>query len=129
MASIADFKTNENLETEGAWVELSNGGQVKVARLGNPESERLYTRLAKPYANRRNGVPKDKLKEIMVQVALDAILKDWRNFTDADGNEVPYSRERAAEWLEIRDFREEVLEAAGYKETFQREHVEAASGN
>lgn len=129
---ISAFRTDENLEVEGVWVDLGDGGKVKVARLGNPQHRKVSQALGRPHqAQIRAGRLKPEVAEKLgIQATAQAILLDWEGIEDDDGKLIPYSQEKALELLtELKDFRDTVLEIAGEMETFRAQEIEESVGN
>lgn len=149
-----DFKrlrTDPSREREGVWcgkreideiapdLEWEEGGELLVARANNEDF-----RHALAIDIRKNGDgqrrlrqlrrddPK-KLAEIVDQATIRCmarhVLLDWRGITE-DGVEVPYSPEKAEEYLEhVTDFRDLVSELASDVTLYQEEEAEAVAGN
>lgn len=114
-----NYATVTDLEVNGAWVDADEGVSFLIARAGNRKFNALLLRLAeknKAALKGRNEAAQDRSDAIMVEVMSETILKGWRgdlqiDETDANGNvttvEVgPFSIEKAAKLLAIKDFRE-----------------------
>ena len=133
MNIYSKFKTDENAETNGVWVDIGDGASVKVARLGNPNHEKIMERLRKPYRGilRTGGsLPDSVSTDIAIKGIVDSILLDWDGFQDENGKDLPYSQEAADKLLrEMKDFRELVAFLATEQETFRAEGLKEAAKN
>ena len=128
---IARWKTDETLENEGVWQPAGEGCELKIARLGNPESTRLLRRYERKYRRQiDNGtLSPEKDAEITARVYAEAILLDWRGMKES-GVEVPYSTENAFRLLnEYRELREMVADYAKDAEAYRQAELEDAEGN
>lgn len=124
-----EFATNTDLETEGVWQDLGDGGRVKVARLGNPKWQRAYNKLPHGLRNaassgRLKGAQADEFDKRNARVLAETILLDWDGMEEEDGTPIPYSVEAAEQALfELKDFRTAVVQLAGDMANFQAEEV------
>lgn len=144
------FSTNLEAEKNGVWVNIGEGAEVLVARHQNSRHVEVIRRLTEPVKKlvRNNMLPEDQLEEIMLKAMAEAILLDWKGFTEevpnpkydeavetSDANPktvkqpVPYSREKALEFLKNKDFRAIVHEIATERESFRRQNVEDSTKN
>lgn len=131
MDIFAAFATDEKLETEGKWFPLSKTAKVLVARAGNPDYvKELRARMKEAQLDLSSGEEADQLaEEVLTQVMAKTVLLGWEGFTEGkDKKPVPYSVEKAAEYLRLKDFRKKV---AGLSENFEsfRLKAEAEQGN
>lgn len=135
MELYKQFETDTVAEVEGVWVDLGDGGSVKVARLNNPNHKKALDHLRKPYKNMLRtgrGLPDDVAEKISSQAMAEAILLDWKGLKGRDGKEVAYSPEKALELLmdpALKDFRDNVAYLAMEQETFRKEALETAAKN
>lgn len=128
---IAQTKTDKSLETEGVWVRIRYGAEVKVARQGNPRTEVWRAKLG--WDDRRLLDNPDlqrgreaRVNELGIEAVAETLLLDWRGevFTDEDGQPIPHSPATAKELLtEYEWFLADVCEAAATRETFFRAEV------
>lgn len=124
---FSKFATDKSLETEGAWVDIGDGAQVRVARIGNDKYAKRLETLYKPYRRmqRTNTVPDDLARKLFIDALAHTVLLEWKGFTGEDGTEVPYSASAAIEKLtELKDFRELVVEIASEAATYRNEEIE-----
>lgn len=129
---ISDTKTDKSLETDGVWVAIRYGAEVKVARRGNPRAEAFRARLS--WEDRRlldnpdlRRGREDRVEELLIEAVAETMLLAWRGeiFTDDEGNPIPHSVAAARALLtEYEWLLEDVHEAAATRETFFRQEVE-----
>lgn len=119
------FETSEKHESGGVWVDIGDGTSLKVARLGNKlHSEAMRAMLA-PFKNRpQEVVPQELINDVLART----ILISWEGVTE-DGADVPYSHEKAVEYLSMKDFRDRVIRIAGDMETYRAEALVNAEKN
>ncbi|MGB0749054.1 MAG: hypothetical protein ACPGO3_09935 [Magnetospiraceae bacterium] len=133
MDLYAQFETAPEAETEGVWVDIGGGAEIRVARAGNPAHRAAADRLTKPYrAVLRAGgnLPDKTQREIAIESMVEAILLDWRGVTGPDGGPLPYSKENARRALsDLKDFRDLVTQIATAAETFRKSALEQAAKN
>lgn len=118
-----EFKTNKRHEDEGVWVDVSDGGRLKIARAGNKKAMAYSKQVAKPHmAQITFGKLSDEVAtQLACEVMAECILLDWSGVSDGD-NDLPYTKENALKMLtEYPDFRDLVSMIANDRKTFQRE--------
>lgn len=80
----------------------------------------------------------DKVREQDVEIFADCIVVDWENVQDADGNEVPFSKEACVEFLSkipedmfdnLRIFCLNIENFRGGRKPVTKQEEEAISGN
>ena len=108
---FALYATDESLENDGAWFDLTKETSVKVARTGNPRYAKLLTKLYEK--NRKvldlGGDVADKLSaEMMVQVIAETVLLDWKAL-HYKGQPLSYRVENAKMVLSHKDFRRVIV--------------------
>jgi hypothetical protein len=131
------YGTDQKLAVEGKWFALSmlDGVEVKVAKSGNPNYEKMAQKLYKPYQDqiRRKITLSDSVtKRITTELLVNTLLMDWRGMKDANNNEVPFSKEEAREILddpELKEIREEILGFSDNFAAFQLETDEELEKN
>lgn len=124
-----DFSTNKKLEDEGVWVDIGDGGKLKIARAGNKKAVSYSRQVAKPHmAQIQFGKLSDEVAtQIACEVMAECILLDWQGMTDG-GVDLPYSKENALKMLtDYPDFRDYVSQIANERKTFQKEIDEAVT--
>jgi hypothetical protein len=128
------FATNVEKEMSGVWVDLAEGVRLRIARWNNPQQVVRTLELQRPYWKQHNRRSPDikKQAEILTQVIAETVLVGWDNVTDDAGNAVPYSREKALEYLSdpaMHDFREFVVNEAQDQAKYRDEDLEDAAKN
>lgn len=121
---ISEFATNKTAEVEGVWQEIGLGAEVLLARAGNPKYTDYIRQLAKPYRTRlrRREIPEDIAERITVKALAKFVLLDWKGIKDDSDEEIPYSVEKAEDFLtNYPDFRELISVCADDMSLFQTE--------
>lgn len=98
------FKTNQNLEKEGKWVEVSDTVKFLVKRFGGVNSHALKSAMArfhKPFARQIDlgTLTEEKTREIHTKVFIATSLKGWQGVMDSSGKEIPFTEENALNLL------------------------------
>lgn len=133
------FKTAENLETDGIWLEYGQNSkgqpiQIKIARAGgrNVAFAKALEKATRPYRKAlQNGVMDNKVAErIYREVFTDTVLRGWANVEGPDGNPLQFSRENALKLFEdLPDLYNDLREQAINMGLFREEILEADLGN
>jgi hypothetical protein len=130
--NIQKFKTDPILELEGTWIELGDGGSVKVARWGNDRAKKIYEAqtgvLEIKNAIRFGTLTDEKATEIETEVMAGAILVDWKGL-DENGTPIPFTPENAKRILKLKDFRNLILRASQSQELYREASEVAAVEN
>lgn len=96
---ISEFHLNPKAEQEGVWFDVGKGLRLKIARISSPAFEnwvRTNTRLAQT----RKLITQDNAPDAeMIPGIARHILRDWENLTDDNDQPVPYSVQKAEEYL------------------------------
>jgi hypothetical protein len=94
------FSSNKESEENGRWIEL--GGEpptsFKIRSFGAKTVTDLREELMKPFQQllRVGGkIPDDKNEEIGLKVLAGAVIADWKNVRNAEGEAVDYSADEA----------------------------------
>jgi hypothetical protein len=126
---ISKFRTDPKSETEGVEIPVGEGFFITIARWGNKRAGKLYQRITdEPEVKKKIRDATDNdfyIERVLIPVMAEAILLGWRGCTD-NGAEVPYSREKAEEFLKIKDFREFVDGQSKMQENFRLENMHKA---
>lgn len=128
---MSDLKTDLVLEENGSWVDYDETTSFKIARLGNPAFRARYDHAIKPHRRQiqQKTFSDAKLESILLDVMAETVLLDWKGLVDDAGNEVLFTKAKAREYLEIRDFREWITGNAGEMENFKAEADAADTKN
>jgi hypothetical protein len=119
---LSATKIDPAIIEEGRWVgDIPDMGnlELKVRGIGNSDFRRRQSQLVR--ALPRGAVVGGKIEpadqdKITGTLLLETCLIDWKNLTDDDGKDIPFSREQAADLLlkpEYARFRDAVAYAAG----------------
>ena len=110
--NIDVFATDEKAEIEGIWKELGSGAAIKVARDGNP----AYAIMLRKETVKHSGInwtedlSEKETSDIFNKIRAHTILLDWRGIEEVKDVLVPYSSEKAFEWLvKYKEFRKIVI--------------------
>lgn len=131
---LSELKQDLGLEEDGVEVKLPCGVTVRVARLTNSRARARTDRLQAPFkylTRAGKEIPRDEGRRITVDVIAHEVLKAW-DLEEEDGTPIEYTPQRAMQVLSAehyRDFLNEVIEAASYRETFARQELEDAEKN
>jgi hypothetical protein len=118
------FGTDTKKEQDGVWIDLGDGGSMKIARMGNPDYIKEFQRITKPHrqAIRRGTLSEEVSQDLLVQAMAKHILLDWKGLKYNDGTDIVYSVEEAKKMLSsLKDFRDYVTEMANSAENFKEE--------
>lgn len=125
---ITRFRTEEDLEIEGVWVNLDSASRIKIARQGNPRYRTLFQKKLAPYrsAVRQGTLDEETAEQLLCEVMAETILLDWEGIEEG-GKEVLYSKKEAVRFLKTyKDFKDLVQQVSDEMEVFrQREDDEA----
>lgn len=127
------FASDENLEKDGIWFEITDKTAFLIRRMGgqNEKFAKLYASMTKPYARRmQNGTMDPKIEErIYMDCFVDACLVDWRGMV-IDGEEATFSKDLAKKVLsqpKLKDLLATLLDYASnakfYKEVLSDEEL------
>lgn len=130
MDFVTKYAVDLNLESEGAWVDMGDGLEVKLARWGNQE---FYKALEAESKKTKPGktIDADADRANLDRVISTHIIKDWRGLNEA-GKAVKYSPEKAFEILQtenLKDFRLEIIEEANERERYRLDRIEDSAKN
>jgi|TARA_R110000787_G_scaffold36139_1_gene92447 hypothetical protein len=126
-----NYATDTAAEQDGVWEPLADGIEIRVARVGNPNYQRIWEREIKPYRAQvdRGLMADDKMTEIIIKVMAEAVLLDWKN-VEYEGKKLQYNRANALRILtELPDFRADVLFLANQQASYRAAEIEEAEKN
>jgi hypothetical protein len=131
--SIFDlYATSEEDAENGKWFTLSPEIKVKLRRFKSKKSRKVRERLEAPYKRTMRGgeLPEAVLESILLEQMAEAIIVDWKGFTDREGNAVPYSKEAALQIMDaLPELRDELANMAIKLDNFRDEDKEEIEGN
>jgi hypothetical protein len=128
---IGEAFTNPEVEREGVWTEYRDGSKIKIARIGNPNFNRIHEAKLKPHRRKqRDGTLSSELEtKILCEVIAETILLDWEGFNQ-DGKEFKFTKKAAYDLLHKHiDFRNEIVELAAAEATFHADFTEDSAKN
>ncbi len=120
------FKTREQAELDGVWVQISPTARLKIARSNNPRHQASIKRLSHPYLKpgmRSTDIPDDTWEQITREAAAETILVDWDGIVDVTEQPLPYSKAEAMKVLALKDFAEVVFRIANSMEHYREERI------
>lgn len=141
MAAVLDLSKHRFSESslKGRWIELSEGGEVLIARWNNPDFRKLQTKLYQDYRNPRlggkrikgNKIPGEVQEEITFELVINTIVQDWRGFMNgAEPLECNLANKKALLGNEqYRWIFDEITAAAMDEESYRQEALEEDLGN
>jgi hypothetical protein len=115
---------------KGRWVKFE-GSQFLVAHTSNLKFQRIIQQLQHPYRKKIEESKLDPaiLKDIMCDGMSKAILLDWKEVQDTEGNEVPFSIEAAKAVLLVDDDFREFIQATAADFSAYKQEQTADAGN
>jgi len=133
----AIFQTNEDMEETGAWVEVNAlyGLEIKIRRMRSDAASKAYEKLVAEQMGegklrKPNDISAEQTQSLLRKHLAANIVVDWKNLRDAEtGDEIEYSVEVAESLMEVKDFRDFVLQAASERDTFRDKSDKDAEGN
>jgi len=122
------FGANKEKESEGSWVNIGGGIEVKVKRAGMSNKPFAFeqAKMIKPFSKQLNlgTIDPDVMRQINAKLFAKHIVEDWRGVV-IDGKELPFSKEKFKELaLDMPDFLNEVIIAATELQNFQDDEDE-----
>lgn len=132
---VSEIKAvDPELIENGGWVsdipELE-GVRLKCRGAQNKSWRRQAQMLinAVPRAKRNPVLDPDESDRINATLVLNHGIIDWEGITDDDGNEIPYDKKKAAEYLKVPKFRLGALYACDMVAEGIVDEIEEISGN
>ena len=139
MSLFKQFATNKDAETQGVWVEYgpNEDGTVpsfKLARAGksNEKWAKLLEKATRPHRRALElGRLDNKISDqIFKGVFVEAVLLDWKNVKDRDGNDFPFTRSNALELMnQLPELYDDLSEKASKATLFAEVELEADAKN
>lgn len=114
--------------TDGVRVEIDDGAAVIVASTNSPEFKAMMRKLVRQNARALGVDDADAVKldqQITARIYAETILKGWENFEDESGAPVPFSVEKAYEYLMIPSFFTLVSDIATNEDRYRAETAAA----
>jgi len=133
---LKNLKTSTEKENEGVWQPAGEGCELKIARFGNPRSQRLFQSLTRPFRRQiENGtMDPQKQEDIVCRVLAEAVLLDWRGLEESRNGDGPkqlvYSTDEAFRVLkEYPELRAMVEDYSKDVEAYRERELEESAGN
>ncbi|MFA7063658.1 MAG: hypothetical protein WC132_05935 [Methanomethylophilus sp.] len=133
------FKTNENLETDGIWLEYGQTAdgkpvRIKIARAGghNVAFAKALEKATRPYKKAiQTGTLDDKTAtRLYREVFADTVVLDWINVEGPDGQPMDFNKENVLKLFEdLPDLFADLREQANNVALFRDEVRETDLGN
>lgn len=133
------FKTDENLETDGIWIEYGEtvDGQpirIRIARAGgkNKAFTKALEKATRPHrkAIQTGSLDNATADKLYREVFVDTVVLGWENVTDAAGNPLEFNRENALKlFIDLPDLFQDLREQAANAALFREELLEEDLGN
>jgi|SRR5687768_9481542 len=131
-ASVWDlFETMADAEVSGTWIEIG-AAKFKLARAGGANENFMKTanKRLKPFQSAMDSLPKKAADELAQGIFVDTLLLDWKNVTDRDGKDLPFSKEAARKLLSQLPNLFLALQAEAHKmSNFTKNNLDAAAKN
>jgi hypothetical protein len=123
-ANIDDWQSDRGLESEGVPLDLGKGRSITLRRAGGSNKAFMVAvaEVIRRVIGERNpeDVPDAEIDEDLKSVYADRIVVGWHGFKDADGDDIPYSRENFLELMNLApDMWLRVRASANTREMFQ----------
>lgn len=131
---LSKISVDEN-KIDGTWVNIDERTSLKIGIIGGPYHKRVSRDLVKEHKKVLRTLRLDdhasEVEEIEVKALSKAILLDWKGLT-IDGEEVPYSEEKAYEILKnprYMVFRSLIEDLGADNANFAEEYKKELEGN
>lgn len=130
---VRELVGDRKKSVEGVWSVFEGGYdfEVKIARLGNDKYEKYLAKLLKPFTVKRRNreLESSVLKEITRKAMAKYIWIDWKNLTNGDGKAIPYSEEKALEYLSDPFIYDRIDELTNSREIYLQDIKESSVKN
>lgn len=133
------FKTNQNLETDGIFIEYGTTPEgkptrIKIARSGgaNKAFSKALEKATRPHRKAiQNGLLDNATADrLFKDVFAETVVLGWENVEGPDGSPLPFTRENALKLFDdLPDLFADLREQAGNVALFREEVAEADLGN
>lgn len=133
------FKTDQNLETDGIFIEYGTDDdgkpiRIKIARAGgsNKAFSKQLEKATRPYrkAIQSGMLDNATADRLYKDVFADTVVLGWENVKGADGKDLPFNRENVLKLFEdLPDLFADLREQASSVALFREEVAEQDLGN
>lgn len=126
---LSKLKSDIKKENHGVWIDYNADIKFKIARIGSTEYNKVMEELTLPHkkALRRGALPDTKFAEIMSTALATGCILDWSGIEDDDGKLIPFSVDKAVEWMNdasLKDLRDFIAKEASNIENFRLTDIE-----
>lgn len=114
------YATDEAKEKTGVWKGLGGKSKILIARSGNRDYARLFSKLVEQSTDAlstKDDAADAEADKIVIEVIAKTILLGWEGM-EYDGAPIEYSFENAKKLLALKDFRKLVMKHADDIENF-----------
>lgn len=120
---LNSLKLDLKKEVDGIWVPIDATTELLIARMHNPNFNKLFERLSAPFRqSARKGIMGDeKAQELMNTVIAKTVIVGWKGLS-RDGKNIKYSEAVALELLNdktLSSFRELIIDIASNEANFR----------
>lgn len=124
----ARFETSKDLEKDGVILDLGQGVEIVVARagLGNPRFDLAQRRISAPLRAQllRGDIDTAVARKMTIDIYAEAVVLGWKNVTDRDGNDLPFTRENVVRVLtDLPDVFESIVQMATSSAAYKKNLV------
>lgn len=132
LTGLEAYRPDSGLEaTDGVWVPFPGNREICVLRAGgaNAKFQRVFQRMIRPYQRqiKRNDLDQEISIQIMRETYLQAVIVNWRGWTDKNGDEIPYSIDSMRGLLEASPaILDDLIEVASDAANYSEEEIEEA---
>lgn len=132
------FKTDSNVEKKGITIRYGNDGdkpiEFVIARAGgaNTAYNKVLEAKLKPYRRQiqNETMDTDTMVALIRDVYATTVVIGWNNVRDADGNELPFTRENCIKlFTDLPELFEDIQTQANRAALFREEVLEIESKN
>jgi hypothetical protein len=125
---LSKYAQNLTAAKDGVEIDLGEGLFIRVARSNNEKYNDYLKKALKPYERqlRMKQLPDATFEKIYNQAIAETVILGWKGLEDADGKDIPYSKEKVVELLAdpvYSDFKELLLGLASEQAVFAAESV------
>lgn len=134
MGKLSKVAVNPELEVNGVWTPWFDDARVKIARHNNPRFiQKIQDLILEHRATNGDTKPNsDQITQMTKIAAAHALLVDWENVEDDDGNPIVYTPELGLALFsdpEHHDFYRLVVETSQSIELYRKNKISRTVGN
>lgn len=129
---LSNFAVDSKKANEGTWVQVGEGLEILIARLGNEKYKKFLRSAGKGLSVqvRTGNMNLEQAAELQKLAVANTVLLGWKGLEGDDGKPVEYSVQKAVELFNThQDFYDLVVEYANDASMFKAQVQEDARGN